>query len=153
MSHDVDLDFDTDEFTPIEKVYQVNGVKYILRSATGAKAAQFKNAKLSRMVLGEKGAPKQLNNMGDIEAILVQLCSTDLDGKDVPLAVVKNWGHKIVTKLFDLAKEISFIDQPETLEEIDKQIALLQEAREELVKAKEESIVKNLQNDMTDGSD
>jgi hypothetical protein len=153
MSTELDLDFDTDEFAPVEKRYRVKGVEYILHSADGAKAAKFKNEKLARMTLGESGSPKSLNNMGDIEAILVQLCSTDLDGKPVPLATVKSWGHKVVTKLFDLAKLISYIDQPETLEDIDKQIALLQKARAELLKGEEDSKVKNLPEDMTDGSD
>lgn len=126
---------------------------YVLREASGDVVAKFNNARGRCVEFQEKGIHK-MHGGGDLEAFLVSLClfhaardsnneEVDMDHPELwtadtkkPLTAmtIRSWPGKVVKVLFDKAKEISEIDEPEDLkalieqrDKLDKQIKGLEE--------------------------
>lgn len=134
---------------------------YILREASGDAVAKFNNAR-GRCVQFRDGGMSAVAGQGDLEALLVSLClfhvvkeadeeidmnhpelwKADLK-KALTAMTIRSWPERVVKPLFDKAKEISEIDEPEDL-------AALKEQRDKLdkqIKDLEESEAKNEQDD------
>ena len=147
-----EFNFDND-MSVREIPFKIKGENYILREASGSAIAAYKNARLEKMTLSDTGKPKTVKGMGDVEPLLVSLCSFQAEtNQQVPLQTVLSWPGRVVSKLFDEAKKISEIDVPDTVEGIDSQIKELQRMRDELVNSGETSISKNEQDSTGDGS-
>lgn len=146
-----------DDITPIEVPVKVGQLEFVLREATGESAVKYTNAKLKRLSLGADGKPSSFAGMGDLEPYLVSLClftakreRPELNNQPVHEADIRAWPHKIQKKLFDIAKQISEIDQDQSKDDLEKIIADAQKRIAEL--DAKDSKAKNEQSDGTDGS-
>lgn len=87
-----------------------DGKEYILREATGAAAKKFNNARTGGIELKD-GKPAGLHDVGDLEPLLVSLCLFGEPGaRPVTQKFVESWPARVVTKLYDKAREISMLD-------------------------------------------
>lgn len=102
--------------------------KYILREASGDAVARFNNAR-AQCVKFTEGGGHTVRGPGHLEIFLLTLClfQTDEDGNAILTSSVKEgtlkpWPDRVLSKLFDKAKEISELDQEDSdLESLKKQ--------------------------------
>lgn len=109
------------------------GRDFTLREATADAGAQFRNSLLKSTKMTD-GKVTGLDGLADAEVLLVSLCL--LEGSDmrvVPKGEIKTWPSRIVKKLYDKAREISDLDEAETVEEVDRRIEALTKQREKLL--------------------
>lgn len=84
-----------------------DGKSYVLREANGAAAKQYRNRQAECSVLGPDGRVSGLRNLGELEPLLVSLCVFTDKGMTVNQSVIEKWPGRILTKLYDAAREIS----------------------------------------------
>lgn len=160
------LDFDSDGLSLTKIPVRYQGKDYLLVEALGDAVATWRNAQLRGTTMQQIGDSDTrtiaLGGMADSEPLLVHLClfTPDKDGnlildkegnvvlqRRVSLHIVKNWPNRILSRLFEKAKEISGLDQTETAEALEKQIAALQSRLAKLRKSgepsEEEALAKN----------
>jgi len=119
----------------IEVPVTVGGQQYVLREANGDAACKFQNARVARYEYNDEGKLVRLRDTADLEPLLVSLCLFMQDGvTPVSEATVRSWPGKIQGKLFDRAKEISSIDEPEDLATLEKQLVNLQKRIDQMKK-------------------
>ncbi len=153
-SHD---DFDFGSLEAIEiPVVGPDKKPYILREASGDVVAKFNNAR-GRCVQFRDGGMSAVNGQGDLEAFLVSLCLFHVkeDGtadfkKPVRAPIIRSWPERVVKPLFEKAKEISEIDEPDDLAALKEQRKKLNEQIEKLM---EDSPAKNEQDNTPIGCD
>lgn len=93
--------------------------KYLLIEADAEGAKRFKNAQSNVYVFNEDGKVVGVKNPADLEPFLVSLClKTATDKKPVGLDVINKWPDRVVSKLFDKAKEISEIGKSKEAESV-----------------------------------
>ena len=110
----------------------VKGVNYILNEASADGACQYRNAVLKCMAINSQGKASSVSGpLADTEPFLVSLCLVDEGGHRVHLSIVRSWPNRVVSKLYNKAKEISELDETD----------------------EDEDSAKNVQNVTTDGSD
>ncbi len=99
--------------------------KYVLRAATGAAAAKYKNSQVRATKLNSDGEIIGLDGVADSELYLVHLCLFQVpppvpEGSptlprdrwpNVPQQIIQSWRADIVRQLFDKAKEISRLEE------------------------------------------
>ena len=144
-------DFNFDEQIELNEIpVKWGGEEYILREASGDAAAKYQNALMASASVKEDGSITSLRGLADAEMLLVHLCIWKGD-KNVPLIEVKKWPSRIVSKLYETAKEISEIDRDDSLETLEKK----RERLDKLIKEKKEKSdpAKNGQSDSMDGSE
>lgn len=117
MPHDINeiLDFGTLE--PVEVSVKIGDKSYVLREATAADAAAFKNAAMATARL-EDGKMVGIGRAADAEAVLVGRCllsQEDKTGawKPVGEAFAKSLPSRITAKLYERARKISGLDADE----------------------------------------
>lgn len=150
------LDYD---LAVIEIPVKIGGKEFLLREASGEVHRNFTNARTNSLILGPNKSVVGYKNIADLDSFLVSLCLVELvRGEDdsviherpTQLEQIRSWPGRIGSDLYDKARKISKIDEDKTLE------ALLEERKDideqiETLKKRDE-IVKNLENDTTDGS-
>ncbi len=124
MSNELAIDFG--DITPIVVSVTINQERYELREATGDVACRYRNALLKCTQLGPEGKPQKIEGMADIEPFLVSMCLFKENGAAVNAAVVRAWPSHVLKKLFETAKEISKLDEDETVESLEKQKAAIE---------------------------
>ncbi len=138
------------DLTLVEIDVTIGAVKYILREASGKAACLYRNAMFSHTALGPEGNPVSFKGMADIEPLLVSLCLFRAEG-NVPITIeaVREWPSRILTSLYDKAKEISNLAEDEdTTESLIKE----QKALDKRKKALSESQSKKVPSNTTAGS-
>lgn len=86
--------------------------KYLLKVASGAAAAQFRNERTKCFSYTSSGQVSKVEGLADIEPLLVSLCLfTAEDNKPVSKFLVKSWPSPMVKKLYGKAIEISSLDE------------------------------------------
>lgn len=147
-----------DDITPLEVEVRVGKLDFVLREASGEAAVKYTNAKLKRLTLGSDGKPSTFQGMGDLEPYLVSLClftakreRPELNNQPLHEVEIRSWPHKVQKKLFEVAKQISEIDQDQSKEDLEKIVADAQKRLAELEAG--DSKAKNEQSDGTGGSD
>lgn len=121
-----ELAIDFGDITPITVAVTINGEHYQLREASGDAACRYRNALLKCTQLGPEGKPQRLEGMGDTEPFLVSLCLFKENGAPVNAATVRAWPSRVQKRLFETAKRISKLDEDETIESLEKQLADVQ---------------------------
>ena len=105
-----ELNFSTER---TEVPVTIDGKSYLLKETSGAEACEYRNAVLASTQM--EGGRRTFVGLANSEPLLVSLCLYEItdDGpqKRVPLQVISNWPSKVVSQLFEKAKEISGIDQ------------------------------------------
>jgi hypothetical protein len=131
-----------------------NGGSFILKEASGQAKAEFTNARTRCMTL-QDGEVTGVSGVGGLEMLLVSLCLFKVDeegiatGERVRKDTLKIWPGKVISKLFNKAKEISEIDQEDgDLESLRKQYRKLGEQ----IAKMEEDMAKNEQGSTETGS-
>lgn len=167
-----DLDFGSLERIELP-VTAPDGTKYILREASEDQAVKFKNAQMSRVLLGPQGKPQKIDGMGDLEPMLVAMLLVGENERPINENLVRGWPSRMVRKLFDAAKDISGLNEtsPErkalelALSRSDSPVRLTQlrdfvlrlegpvfEPLKKFLEPTEEEQAGNEQSDSTDGS-
>lgn len=102
---------DLDALEPIEIPFNYNGKEYTLREASGSAATFWRNRVTAATKMGPGGRVQGFKNLADTEPLLVHLCLFDnATGENVPENVVKGWPNRIMKRLYDMAIEISGLD-------------------------------------------
>lgn len=116
MSFDYDpKDFDFSGLLPIEIPYKTpDGKDYVLKAANGKVAKQFTNARIAAIKFKD-GDMAGASDLGNLEPLLVSLCSEDLTNKGRPVhqAEVEKWPYSMIKKLYETAKRIGNLDEEE----------------------------------------
>lgn len=154
-----ELNFD---LTPVEIPVTIGGKAYVLREATEAAACTWKNTAISKARVRD-GKVESLGNLADQQPLLVSLClfeQGEAEGskeKAVSLQTVKSWPSRVVSALFEKAKDISKLGEdeaPETVGSLDEKINTLMEKREKLMGEQGgDTYAKNSQDGTTGGCD
>lgn len=127
MSYDFEFDFG--DLAPVEIPVRYRGTAYVLREASEAAACAYSNAK-QRAVRYTDGKAT-FDGAAESDAALLAGCLLR-DGKPVPQSEILTWQTQVVNRLVARLKEVSGIEQPDTLEKLDKAIAALTEKRTKL---------------------
>lgn len=156
------FDFDAEEeadLTPKEiRGIKWKGKEYLLKRADEGANIIFTNARIAAARMDD-GKLVALKGGGEVSALLVSLCLFEIGQrpkeagggellKPVAEKTVRSWPPHIVNRLFEKAKKISHIDQPDKrtlekqIEDLDKQRAKLV-AQLEKERAKKEDLVGN----------
>ena len=132
-----DLDFS--DLTLTELSVRVGEQTYTLREASGAAACTYRNAMIRCTTLGSDGKATRMDNIADTEPLLVSLCLFDDKNRPVPVETIRSWPSRIVTKLYNKAREISSLEEGPTERELllealkaDKSPCTIQKLREHI---------------------
>lgn len=143
-----------DNLSLIEVPVSLEGKKYVLREADEDTATAYRNATIAGAKMEDGQVTGMPSNLGGVQSLLVSRClfPLDKDGAPLPNSVarktVMGWPSRVVKPLFEKAKEISELDEDESLEDMVKQQAKL---AKKIAKMREES-AKNALSATTDGS-
>lgn len=132
MNDDHDL-----SITTVTIPFEYEGKKYVLKEASGDAACRWRNSilKATKMTPDMKVQSIELGQLADVEPQLVSDCVflVKEDGAHMPvtLKTVRTWPTRLITRLFEKAKEISGLDkveseaptQEETEEELKNSVA------------------------------
>lgn len=121
-----DFDFGSLEIIEIP-VVGPNKKKYKLREASGDAVARFNNER-TRCMKFQDGGVSGVSGQGQLEMFLVASCLFNVDEDEEPIPTkpitmneLRPWPGKVVTRLFNKAKEISEIDLDVDLVSLRKQ--------------------------------
>lgn len=151
MSENLEMNFD--DLSLIEVPVTIAGKKYVLREASEATAAVYRNASIAGAKLEDGKLSEMPKNLGGIQSLLVSRCLLACDTETgeavnpVSREIINDWPSRIVKPLFEKAKEISELDEDEDLESLTKQRDKLNEQIGKL----EGDSAKNAHNTMVDG--
>jgi SpoU rRNA methylase family enzyme len=127
--------FDFADLMPQAVPLTLGGKRYVLREASAAAAARWRNAVL-RSTKMDNGKVVSVDGLADAEPLLVSLCVFEVaaDGveKQVPLDTVRSWRASVVKALFEKAKAISELDEKDTKESLQEKVDRLRERMAEL---------------------
>jgi hypothetical protein len=135
-----ELNFESLEPTTVPVTFK--GRKYVLKEASSDATCKWRNSGLQGAQVRD-GKVSSLGNVADLEPLLVSLCLFDVtDGgeKPVPLKTVREWPYKVVSALFNRARDISGLAEEEDTEEsLTKRIDELTAKRERLLSGESDS--------------
>lgn len=135
--------YSEEDLQPIVVPVVLGAKQYELWEADEDIACRYRNASAGSVVF-ESGEPRRIQGIGDVEPMLVAACLreviVDKDGQPtgayrlLKTDEVRRWRKpKVIRRLFDLAKEISGLNEEEDTEEnLTKRIAELTERLESL---------------------
>lgn len=140
-----ELNFDS--LALIEVPVTIEGKKYVLREASEAAAADYRNASIAGAKVEDGQLTEMPSNLAGVQALLVARCLFPLEGGEPsprPIAqnVLNGWPSRVIKPLFEKVKEISELDEDESLEELQKQRSKLDER---IAKLKKESAKNELE--------
>jgi hypothetical protein len=106
------VEFDTLDLreTPVK----IAGKDYVLREANGEAARKFRNAVIKAARFNAEGKAERLEGAADAELVLINECLVDASGRKTPIAVLAGWPNRVLRALFQEAKRLSDLDEPES---------------------------------------
>lgn len=123
-----------DDITLTEVSVSIKGDKYALIEANGEVVVKWRNMLLKGTKIGSNGRPSSIETVAEAEPYLVSLClyyadkntgsvPLNKDGEPdpkflVPIQRIKKWPNYIQMDLFKRAKEISRIDEEESVDKL-----------------------------------
>jgi hypothetical protein len=143
------------DLEPTKIPVNIGNVRYWLVEADEGAAVQYRDAGIAAARFDD-GNLVGVRGIADVQSLLVSLClfrAIDVTPENprgrvpldkvgnfdkaalVPRQMVRQWKPVVVKSLFDTAKKISRLEESESVESIDKQIAGLQKRREKLLAA------------------
>jgi hypothetical protein len=111
---------------------KINGKEHLVREASGAVAAAYRNAMLRGARLGPDGKSMHMEGGAEAEHVLVQGCLFDKSGRRYALATIASWPNRVIKPLFNIAHEISDLKEADTEEALEKQLKGTQEKLDKL---------------------
>lgn len=162
MSKNVEvMEFEDEDLTEVPVT--IGSHRLILQEANGDIVVQHRNAVLAYTRYNDQGNIASISGIASAEPLLISKClyttvPVDKDkpdgpvvkGKLVGLEFVSNLRHRVMKKLFNRIKEISDMNDDESVEALEKQRDELNKKIAEIKKTEEK--VKNLQGGITGGS-
>jgi len=167
-------DFDFADLEPVRLSIKIGKKPFVLCEADGDAGAKYRSAAARSARLND-GKVIGVEGIGDIEPLLVSRClyyadeqgRLRVDDDDKPVrkylveeGTIRSWPDRVQKALFNKVKEISGLDETDTIEKIEKQIANLQKKRAKLLADKkseekddEVSVPKAMQGTTDSGSD
>lgn len=147
-----ELNFDSLDLTRVP--VKIAGAAYVLQEASAGAGRDYRNAQTKTFKIAD-GKMTGMENTADLDLFLVSLCLfkvMEVPGvlSPVPLITLQEWPDKVVSALSAKAKEISDLEDKDTVDTVDKKIAALQKKRELL--AAKGSTAKNEQSATTTSS-
>lgn len=133
------MDFDFNDLSVREVPFKYNGKDYVMREASEAASVAYRNATL-RAAKMEDGKVRGMDGLADGEPILVAACvferyqaGNETRERPVLLAEVNRWPARVVKPLYEKIKEISELEDKETVDSLQKRITALEARRRELL--------------------
>lgn len=160
MSQEISMVFDPGDVTLREtEPFKLGNHNYVLREATGTAATQFRNKIMSCSVLGPDGKVVKVQGLADVEPFLVSLClfkvTTDKEGNQIKVPLkendVKTLPDRIVKKMFKQARDMSELEDDETMESLVAQREFIDSKIKALEEASKGNSPASEPNDTTDG--
>jgi hypothetical protein len=164
-----DVVFDFDDISLKEKPVRIGDKRYILREASGEAGRIYKNAVQAAIKYGEDGEISSITGMADTRTLLLSHCLIEADsqtlqpvyierdGKSLPkfvhLTIIRSWPTRISEPMVEWVKTVSELSEPDTVENIDKQIKALQKRKAKLLKSNGDTEAKNELNGTMVGSE
>lgn len=162
MSKNVEvMEFEDQELA--EVLVKIGSTRYILQEANGDIVVQHRNTVLAYTKYTNEGSVASLSGIASAEPLLISKClyttvPVDKDKPDGPvvkdklvgLEFVNNLRHRTMKNLFNRLKEISEMNDDESLEALEKQRDELNKKIAEIKRSEEE--VKNSPSGITGGS-
>lgn len=151
MSKNVEvMEFEDEELAEVQ--VKIGANRYILQEANGDVVVQHRNAVLAYTRYNDQGGIASISGIASAEPLLISKClyttmPVDKDKPDGPvvksklagLEFVNNLRHRTMKKLFNRIKEISDMNDDESVEsltnqrdELNKKIAAVKETEEKL---------------------
>ena len=98
----------------IEKPVTIGGKAYVLRELDGKQRDTYLNG-LSQRVRIVDGKPAGLKSFDGLQASLLALCLYEniAGGEPVPAATIQAWPATVVTRLYEVAREMNGLDEEE----------------------------------------
>jgi hypothetical protein len=119
-----DLNFP--DLSPVEiPDIQIGDRKYTLREASGDAGCKFRNQRIKATKLGPDGKPIGIDGFADADPHLLSRClfeQTERGLMPVPVLTILGWKDRIQVALTKTLKQISNLDEPETEEELQRQL-------------------------------
>lgn len=121
----LELDFSADESLSVQiPVTGPDGKRYILKSGSGKAVTEYRNAAQACFKYGANGRLTQILNLASVEVQLVSACLFEVgaDGEilkqrgtdkevNVPQQRIDSWPNPVKSKLFNVSKQISGLDE------------------------------------------
>ncbi len=129
------LDFD--DLTPIRIAMKIKGKWYAVVEASGETVRRYRNCQYKHTKLGAEGKPENIEGFANADSLLASLCLYEAEVveatrevtqllKQVAESTILQWPGKVQKKIVEVAKRISELDEEETVESLEKQLADLQ---------------------------
>ena len=124
-----------DDLEPQTVKFTIKNKNYMIKEATEAQAVKYQNARIRSAKFGPDGKPVGFDNVGDLEPLLVALCTVELinqpngtvSERQVKTDEVCTWPARKVRKIFKEAERISGLMEDDTEEGLTEQIKSLQD--------------------------
>lgn len=97
-----------------ERPLTIDGESYVLQELDGKERDRYLNSLVGRMRTDDKGKPGSIKNFEGLQGTLIaaSLRKIEPEGRiHVKLETIQSWPSSLVRRLFDVAKEISSIEE------------------------------------------
>ena len=140
--------WDDDDLAPRSTKKTIDNKPYVIREASADANSKYRHAILSTTERGADGViTKVLPGFEETDYVLLAECiypDTEtgtrcgyghLDGQQKPIGidVIKSWPDRVTKVLIGLVKEMSNIEQPQSVAQVQKQITALETIRKRLL--------------------
>jgi len=99
-----------------ERPVTIGGEAYVLIELDGKERDKYLNVLGGRLRHGADGKPGGVRNFDGLQASLIAASLRKVDGeekKPVPLNTIQGWPARVVTGLFEAARDLSALDEKE----------------------------------------
>lgn len=86
-------------------------LEYTLRELSGTDRDKYLNTLANRMKVTAGGKPAGIKDFKDLQADLVSRSLVDLEGNNVPVAIIQRWPVHVQTELFKMAQKLSALEE------------------------------------------
>lgn len=136
---------------------EIDDKKYALIEATGQVGVDYQNAATAAFTFGDTGQAKSVNGLANLQILLVGQCLYGINpdnGKTFKNPVGEKFVSeelpaRVLKQLFEKAKEISHLDEDDSVDALKKQRDKLEER---IAKKENDESPGELQSDSEDGS-
>jgi hypothetical protein len=105
---------DLSDLEPVELPFRFGGKSYLLREASEAAIIKWRST-LFHDAKFVDGKPTNLEELAPMNSLLVSLCTFEAEtGKPVSVETVRAWSARLVSRLYETARNISGLDVEET---------------------------------------
>jgi len=130
MAKEFDDVLDFSDMTEQYKIVKMpSGKKYMLKEASGAATAAWRNAQLSGVTMSSEGKPVSLGAVGNLQLVLLCKCIYDEKGDNlIPAEEISKIPDRFLMPMYDWVTRVSeLVSTAKTPEEVSKEAKAQQE--------------------------